>query len=156
MNITVTDPVYIWPFQANQFGLWCFTANTGVWYSTSDLTFDSKFEAARGLGTATLALGLCVWIFYLFAGCCRFGPMIFRFVGFLCFCCGLFQALVFLVQQSIVCSGNTCGLSTGANCGIAATVLWFVAMCMSCAAGKVPEEEGGAEEADEEADEEEK
>ena len=36
------------PIGATSFGLWCVTATDGTFYSTSDLTGDSKFEAARG------------------------------------------------------------------------------------------------------------
>eukprot|EP00544_Gedaniella_sp_CCMP2646_P003922 CAMPEP_0202480160 /NCGR_PEP_ID=MMETSP1361-20130828/260_1 /ASSEMBLY_ACC=CAM_ASM_000849 /TAXON_ID=210615 /ORGANISM="Staurosira complex sp., Strain CCMP2646" /LENGTH=190 /DNA_ID=CAMNT_0049107573 /DNA_START=66 /DNA_END=638 /DNA_ORIENTATION=+ len=143
MTVSVTDPVFSWPFQATSFGLYCYTAQNGVFYDTRDLTFDSKFEASRALGTTTMALGFCVWLFYLFAGCCRFGPLTFRIVGFFCFCCCIFQSLVFLVKKSEVCEGG-CGLDTGGNCAIAAAVLWFVSSSMSCAAGKAPEEEGGS------------
>lgn len=143
MTVSVTDPVFSWPFQATSFGLYCYTAQNGVFYDTRDLTFDSKFEASRALGTTTMALGFCVWLFYLFAGCCRFGPLTFRIVGLFCFCCCIFQSLVFLVKKSEVCEGG-CGLDTGGNCAIAAAVLWLVSSSMSCAAGKAPEEEGGS------------
>jgi hypothetical protein len=96
-----------------------------------------------------MALGFCVWLFYLFAACCRFGPLFFRIVGFFCFCCATFQGLVFLVLQAPICSQSGCGLDTGGNCAIAAIVLWFVAGLMSCAAGKLPEDDearGGDEE----------
>jgi len=150
MKVSIAEPIYDWgAFQATSFGLYCYTATNGVWYDTRDLKLDSKFEAARALGTTTLALGFCVWLFYLFAGCCRFGPMSFKIIGFFCFCCTIFQGLVFLVKKSIVCS-SWCGLDTGGNCAIAATVLWFISSSMSCAAGKAPEEEGAAEEVAEE------
>jgi len=146
MKISREEPYFSQEnIQAQSFGLWCYTANNGVLYSTQGIELDSKFEAARGLGTATLALGFCVWLFYVFAGCCRFGPTTFRIVGLLCFCCSLFQGLVFLVKKSEVCS-DWCGLDTGGNCAIAAIVLWFVASNMSCAAGKLPEDESPAEE----------
>lgn len=139
-----------WPsLDPVSFGLWCYTSTTGVLYSTQNWTFDKKFEAARALGTTTLALGFCVWLFYLFAACCRFGPITFKFIGFLCFCNVIFQGLVFLVKQSIVCS-TWCGLDTGGNCAIAACCCYFVASLMSCAAGKGPEEGPAEEEADKE------
>lgn len=150
MKISLNDSIFSWGgFEPVSFGLYCYTAASGVLYDTRDFTFDSKFEAARALGTTTLALGFCVWLFYLFAGCCRFGPMTFKIVGFFCFCCTIFQGLVFLVKKSVACSG-WCGLDTGGNCAIAATVLWFVASIMSCAAGKGPEEEAEEDVAEEE------
>jgi hypothetical protein len=91
----------------------------------------------EALGTTTSALGFCVWLFYLFAAFCRFGPMALRLIGFLCFCCATFQGLVFLIYQADICS-QSCGLDTGGICAIAAIVLWFVACLMSCAAGKPP------------------
>ena len=147
MTASVVETSYSLPNQASSFGLYCYTANNGAWYDTRDITFDSKFKAARALGTTTLALGFCVWLFYIFAACCRFSPMAFRFVGFLCFCNVIFQSLVFLVKKSEVCT-NGCGLDTGGKCAIAAAVLWFVASAMSCAAGKGPEEESPAQEED--------
>lgn len=147
----ITETSYLFPLFV---ALQCLTVPVALCTKddTRDFTFDSKFEAARALGGTTLALGLCVWIFYILAGCCRFGPLAFRIVGFFCFCCCLFQGLVFLVNQSVVCAVE-CGLDTGGNCGIAATVLWFFATIMSCAAGKRPEDEGAAKESGE-ADEE--
>lgn len=147
-RVSTENPLFTWPgFEPTSFGLYCYTAANGVLYDTRNIDFDSKFNAARALGTTTLALGFCVWLFYLFAGCCRFGPMAFRLAGLFCFCCTVFQGLVFLVKKSVVCS-SWCGLDTGGNCAIAATVLWFVASNMSCAAGKKPEEATAEEEVD--------
>lgn len=152
MKISRDDPIFPEGLQATSFGLWCYTAQNGFLYSSQYVELDSKFEAARALGTTTICLGFCVWLFYLLAGCCRFGPMTFRIVGFFCFCCSVFQGLVFLVKKSAVCS-DWCGLDTGGNCAIAAIVLWFIASNMSCAAGKLPEEEEEvAEEVEEDAE----
>lgn len=123
------------PYEPQSIGLWCFESTNGVNYDTRDFTGDEKFEAARALGTATLILGLIIWIFFLIAGCCRFGPKVFLGVGFLCFCNTIFQGLVFLVKKSEVCFEG-CDLDTGGKCAISATVLWFVASLLCCASGK--------------------
>jgi hypothetical protein len=76
--------------------------------------------------------------------------------AFCSFCCTTFQGLVFLMFKSDVCSPG-CGLDTGGNCAIAATVLWFVTCLMSCAAAKAPgdDKDGNEEEEQPKEDEEE-
>jgi len=152
MEIRIEDDLFFDRdnLQAQSFGLWCYTSAYGSYYYTDGMTFDSKFQAARALGTTTLALGFCVWAFYLLAGCCRFGPISFRIAGFFCFCCATFQGLVFLVKKSEVCS-DWCKLDTGGKCAIAAIYLWFIAFVMSCFAGKRANEDDDDKVATEEA-----
>lgn len=128
------------PLPAKSIGLWCYATLGGSTYSTINAPFDSKFDAARGCATATLILGIIVWLFYCFAGCCPFTFTIFRIVGFLAVCNTIFQALVFLVLQSEFCSNVGCQLDTASYCAIAASILWFLAGIMSCIAGKPVEE----------------
>lgn len=124
----------------SSFGLWCYEAQNGDKYDTRDYDFDSKFEAARGLGTTVIVLGWIIWSFYLLASCKRFPPKIFMLIGFLCICTSLFQGLVFLVYKSYPCDDDACSLGTGGRCAISATVFWFFAGTMSCASGKKAEE----------------
>mmetsp|Transcript_31418 Transcript_31418/g.69667 ORF Transcript_31418/g.69667 Transcript_31418/m.69667 type:complete len:186 (+) Transcript_31418:85-642(+) len=120
----------------NNLGLWCYEeSGSGYLWSTENIEGDAKFEASRGLGTATMALGFCVWLFYCFAGCFRFGPRAFQAAGLFCLICCILQSLVFLVFQSGVCAGG-CGIGVGGQCGIAAAVLWFFASIFSCGVGK--------------------
>ena len=154
-NLVSIDDENILNNRVNNLGLWCYEAKgTGNLWSIEGVEGDDKLEAARGIGTACLALGFCVWLFYIFAGCCRFGKNAFRFVGLLCITTCILQALVFLVLQSRVCSGG-CGIGVGGNCAIAATVLWFFAGIFSCGAGKDAAEAAEAQKEKEEAEEEE-
>ena len=141
-------------FRVNNIGLWCYEQKgTGYYFSTEFIQGDDKFEAARGIGTACRALGFTVWLFYIFAGCCRFGKNAFRFVGLLCIATCILQALVFLVLQAGVCEAG-CGIGVGGNCAIAASVLWFFAGIFSCGAGKDLAEAQEAQEEREKAEEE--
>jgi len=119
----------------NAIGLWCFEGNNGLWYDSQDVNVDSKYDAARGLGTTTMVFGFLIWLFYLFAGCRRFPPQAFMLVGFGSILTCLFQSLVFLILKSGACAGG-CSLDTHGKCAIAAAVLWFVAGFASCPAGK--------------------
>lgn len=159
MTLENTD---YFPLPAKSAGLWCYTTLGGSSYSTVNDTvqFDSKFDAARGCGTATLILGIVVWLFYCFAGCCPFTTTTFRIVAFLCICNTIFQGLVFLVLRSEIC-WQGCGLDTAGYCAIAACVLWFLAGILSCMAGKpvleeeiIEDEEGSDDEESREKDEE--
>jgi hypothetical protein len=125
-------------------GLWCYQGVNGSYYDLRGFNFDSKFEAARGLGTTVMALGWIIWIFYLLSSCFRCGPTIFKVCGFFGVLNCLFQSLVFLLKKSgDVCNGDDlgCGLDTGGRCAIAAAVLWFFTGIFSCGAGKEAEEE---------------
>ena len=125
---------------AKTVGLWCYSTLGGAIYSTVNVAnFDETFQAARGVGTATLILGIIVWLFYCFAGFCPFTPIIFQIVGFLCVCNTIFQALVFLVYRSKIC-WDGCSLDTAGYCAIAAAVLWLIAGIFSCMSGKPAEE----------------
>jgi len=64
----------------------------------------------------------------------------------------MFEGLVFLVLRSDIC-WQGCGLDTASYCGIAATILWFIAGIMSCIAGKPTEEIAEEEEVIEEEEE---
>lgn len=138
LRLTQSNELFVgFPTQPKSIGLWCFEANNGVDYNLRSYNFDSKYEAARALGTTTMCFGWLIWLFYLFAGCVRFPPIAFRIIGFFCICNTLFQGLVFLVKKSDVCETG-CGLDTGGRCAIAATVFWFIAGLSSCGAGKPP------------------
>lgn len=129
-----------YPNAPESVGLWCYEANNGINYDGRDIEGDSKFEAARGLGTTTMVFGWLIFFFYLFASCFRFGPVVFRITGLLGILTCLFQGLVFLVYKSDVCDAG-CDLDTGGRCGIAAVVFWFLAGMTSLAAGKGVDEE---------------
>jgi hypothetical protein len=130
----------IFPIEPISVGLWCFEGTNGSLYDTRDVSFDSKFDAARALGVTTLCLGWIIVIFYLVAGCKRFPPTAFRIVGFLALLACMFQGLVFLVYKSFICALG-CSLDTGGKCAISAAVIWFLTATTSCAAGKKEEEE---------------
>jgi hypothetical protein len=127
------------PFPASSAGLWCFTTLGGSTASSVDIPTDDKTNTARGCGTATLILGIIVWLFYCSAACCPFTPLLFRIVAFLCLCNTLFQGLVFLILQSSMCQQG-CGLDTAGYCAIVASISWFLAGVLSCAAGKRADE----------------
>lgn len=151
--VSIDDSNPLDRLRVNNLGLWCYEEKqSGIYWSIEGIEGDEKLEAARGIGTACMALGFCVWLFYIFAGCCRFGKNAFRFVGLLCITTCILQALVFLVLQSRVCSGG-CGIGVGGNCAIAATVLWFFAGIFSCGAGKDLAEAQEAQEEREKAEE---
>jgi hypothetical protein len=128
------------PLTPRSFGLWCYEAQNGNKYDTRDTELDSKFEAARGLGTTVMVLGWLIFCFYLIASCKRFPPKAFMMIGFLCVCTSFFQGLVFLVNKSEVCEIGSCSLGTGGRCGISAIVFWFLAGATSCASGKEAED----------------
>jgi hypothetical protein len=135
------------PLRVNNLGLWCYEEKgSGTLWSIEGVEGDEKLQAARGIGTACMAIGFAVWLFYIFAGCFRFGKNAFRLVGLLCIATCILQALVFLILQSRVCNGG-CGIGVGGNCAIASAVLWFFAGIFSCGAGKDVEEAEAAEDA---------
>jgi hypothetical protein len=123
------------PFAPKSFGLWCYESVNGDLYDLRDYSFDSKYDAARALGVTTLCLGWMIVIFYLIAGCKRFPPHAFKFVGAIGILNTLFQGLVFLIYKSVVCSGG-CSLDTGGKCAVSAVVMWFLTGITSCGAGK--------------------
>ena len=127
------------PFAPKSFGLWCFETTDGSLYDLRDYSFDSKFDAARAMGVTTSCLGFIIVIFYIVAGCVRFSPHVFKFVGFLAILASLFQGLVFLVYKSGFCEFG-CSLDTGGKCAISAIVFWFITGITSCAAGKEADE----------------
>lgn len=124
--------------EPDSIGLWCFESTNGNNYDSTEFALGSKYNAARGLGTTTLGLGLGIWIFYLVAVWVRFGPTLFKLIGSLCILTCLSQGLTFLVFKSVVCSGSLfgCGLGVGGRCGISAIFFWFLAGIFSCGAGK--------------------
>jgi hypothetical protein len=128
-------------YAPDSLGLWCYQANNGNNYDARDFEGDSKYEAARGLGTTTMVFGWIIFFFYLFAVCLRVGPVVFRIVGLFGILTCLFQGLVFLVYKSDVCDALGCSLDTGGRCGIAAVVFWWLTGMSSLAAGKGVEEE---------------
>jgi hypothetical protein len=134
-------------------GLWCYEATNGDKYDISDLDVGSKMDAARGLGTTTLVLAICIWVFYLVASCKRFGPGAFKLIGGLCILNCMFQGLVFLVFKSDkICDDDLlgCSLGTGGKCGVSAVVFWFLAGIFSFGAGKEEEDDAPAEPAHDE------
>lgn len=129
------------------FGAWCIEVENGDYYSLQGESVDSKFQAARALGTTASSLGFCVWIYYLFSFVCA-NPVFYMIAAFCSFCVTLFQGLVFLFFKSEVCVALACSLDTGGKCAISATVLWFITCLMTCAAAKTAghDEDGGEEE----------
>lgn len=117
-------------------GLWCFEAPNGEMVDTRDEEFDDKFMAARALGTTALCLGFIVWIISILGTVKCFPSVLVLLNGFLCFCTGLFQSLVFLIFKSEICETLTCSMDTGGNCGAGAVALWIVGGIMSCAWGQ--------------------
>jgi hypothetical protein len=133
--------------QPDSVGLWCYEATNGDRYDISRLDVDSKFDAARGLGTTTVVLGFCIWVAYMIAVCVRYPPKIFKLMGGLCILICMFQGLVFLVFKSDkICDGDDlgCSLGTGGKCGVSAVVFWFLAGIFSFGAGKEQEEDAPA------------
>jgi hypothetical protein len=136
--------------QPDSVGLWCYEATNGDRYDISRLDVDSKFDAARGLGTTTVVLGFCIWVAYMIAVCVRYPPKVFKLMGGLCILICMFQGLVFLVFKSDrVCDGDNlgCSLGTGGKCGVSAVVFWFLAGIFSCAAGKEKDDDAPVNEA---------
>ena len=87
-----------------------------------------------------MAFGWTILVFYIFAGCKRFPPKVFMFVGLLGVCNALFQGLVFLLGKSDICESLGCSLGTGGRCAISASVFWFLTGITSCGAGQEAEE----------------
>lgn len=115
---------------------------------------DTKFNSARALSITGIVLGGAAWFTLMLASCCKLDQAKLRGMSCYFFLATLFQGLSLLLFRSNVCqagfftsyfvdpTGNgattapgesasfvqsvTCGLSTGSNLAIAATVLWFV------------------------------
>jgi hypothetical protein len=137
----LSDSIFsLFPRTPVSIGLWCFETSNGNLYDARDISFDDKFDAARALGVTTLCLGWIIVIFYLIAGCKRFPPNAFRFIGLLGICACIFQGLVFLVYKSYVCYGG-CTLDTGGKCAISATVMWFLTGVTSFGAGEADDDD---------------
>jgi hypothetical protein len=127
-------------------GLWCAQDNGGETTSLQDEEFDSKYQAARGLGTTVLVFGTLLMIIYLVAAVKHLNGKVFFVLGLTCIltCC-LFQGLVFLIFKSEVCGAFGCSLDTGGKIGIAACVGWFLTgiASMMLAGAQGGETEGG-------------
>jgi hypothetical protein len=117
------------------FGLWCYEDSSGASFDASDLEFDENYQAARILGTVVLCIGLVILLLNVMAVCNCLKGMAHLLVGILCALNSVMQGLVFVVLQSDVCALG-CSLGTGGKCGVAATIVWFLAGTTSCASWK--------------------
>ena len=137
-----------------------FTLLTPWGYQTPEL--DTKFNSARALSITAIVLGGAAWFTLMLAACCKLDQGKMNGMSCYLWLAVLFQGLSLLMLRSNVCTpgfftvyftepgtpaaettpdwmeGVSCGLSTGSNCAIAATVLWFVCMQM-LPLSKVPE-----------------
>lgn len=125
---------------------------------------DTKFNSARALSITGIVLGGAAWFTLMLASCCKLDQGKLNGLACYFFLATLFQGLSLLMLRSNICTpgffsvyftnpndasagtnetpawmeGVSCGLSTGSNLAIAATVLWFVCSNMLPAA-VVPE-----------------
>jgi len=128
-------------------------------YYPSDIHVDNYWKAARIFSVTTFVIGGSILLLNVMMECLSSRGKFYRptGIGYLVSC--LTQGLCLLLLNSDLCKnnqqihsleedigpalrfGDTCALSTGANCTIAATVFWFLA---GVAFAKVhPREEGG-------------
>jgi uncharacterized protein YhhL (DUF1145 family) len=129
------------PLVPESVGLWCYEANNGAQYSLRDIAVeDSKYKAARALGTTANVMGFIIWLVFIFTSCIPVPAPVFYFMSFLCILNCLFQGLVFLIFKSDICDAG-CSLDTGGKCAIAATVFWFLTALTSCKTAKKKEPE---------------
>ncbi|KAL7521116.1 hypothetical protein ACHAWX_005810 [Stephanocyclus meneghinianus] len=108
------------------------------------VTIDSKWKSARAFSTLAIVVGGLVTLWALVATCSPTSKSTNRVGGILFLLCCLFQGLAFLIMSSNACNStliqdldeitrfdiqveDTCAMIAGANCTIAATVLWFCA-----------------------------
>ncbi|KAL3787077.1 hypothetical protein HJC23_011761 [Cyclotella cryptica] len=111
-----------------------------------DMNIDTKWRSARAFSTLALMVGGFVTIWAMYSGCSTPSKTLYRVGGILFMLTCLFQGLVLLFLNSSACSNNTltdklqeempviditaedtCDMTAGAKCTIAATVLWFCA-----------------------------
>jgi len=154
-----------------RFGIWTWedwtfitsTGGTTVVYETcnhypSDVKMDSKWKECRAFSTIGLIIGVVFLFSNLFSSCLsrpRQGYEAFAFLAI-----AIFQGLSLLLLKSALCKDNglvlklreevqledfemdgTCSMHTGANCTIAAVVLWFLAGLTSRMASLVEKSE---------------
>lgn len=108
--------------------------------------FDSKWRSAMAFSTMALVIGGVVTFWALLAGCLYPSRGTYKAGGGAYMLCCLFQGLSLLLLDSNACHNNnlitslqtqmpdanltfqsSCSMTTGANCAIAGTVLWFLA-----------------------------
>jgi hypothetical protein len=144
------------PFKIN-FGLWYYQgyavvsdANQTIVYELcrsypDEVYIDAKWKSARAFSTLAIILGGFVTLWALVATCSPPSKSAFRVGGLVFLLCCFFQGLALLVLNSSACnntliedlqaitprvdiqSEDTCAMTAGAKCTIAATVLWFCA-----------------------------
>jgi hypothetical protein len=140
---------FVFPTPPQSVGLWCYESITGNNIDAQDIKGDSKYDMARSMGLTVMIFGWFIFVFYAVAGCKRFPPKAFRFIGLSGILNCLFQGLTFLLLQSSLCDEidgmGGCEIGTGAKCAISACVFWFLTGTTSCACGKEMEEETSTE-----------
>jgi hypothetical protein len=133
----------------------------GCWRYPDYVEIDSEWKAARAFAIIALIFGFAFLFLEMFAACqgsTRGGKRVAPSSGTGFLFCSLSSGLTLLFLGSDICKENTltesleavfpninmdvakCGISTGANCTIAATILWFLAGIASCHAMKVENE----------------
>lgn len=147
----IEGPVYVgfWGFEVivpvNTRRCYGYTITTPWGYVSP--TFDTKFNSARALIITSNILGGAAWLTLMFAACCRMDQAKLKGLACYIFLAMLFQGLGLLFLQSSACKPGfytdyfppdsevdptdviqdvSCGLSTGAQLCISATVLYFV------------------------------
>ena len=137
-GLYTTKRYYIQEFPAGTYRV-----KTGCFYFESDISFDSKWKAARALGATTVAVGGLAIIVSIFAPMCyRVSDSAWKgLAGLYMVILPLFQGLTFLMLQSEFCSGNglfadfaevegeygSCQWNGGSAANVCGIILWFLA-----------------------------
>ena len=118
----------------------------GLGYVTP--SFDTKFNSARACGITGTFFGAMAWFSLMFSSCCPMSQQRLKGLSIYFFIATLFQGLSLLMFKSSACEPGffsvyfpdadvssvvadvSCSLGTGANMAVAATVLYFVCMCL--------------------------
>lgn len=127
-----------------QDGTWSVLKGCGSY--ADGFSFDSYWNSAKAFSILASVIGAIVITIVIFAGCLPIGERSWKLMGFLLILTSLFQGLTLLFLSSNACGADRsvytdlatlefadgCGLASGANMCISATVLWFLSGVLVC------------------------
>lgn len=129
-----------------QDGTWDVLKGCGSY--SGDVNFDSLWNSAKAFSIMASVIGSITIIFVMFVSCLPITESRWKVLGALLLLTCLFQGLTLLFLSSDAACGSGdrtlytdlgtlefadgCGLASGANMCIAATVLWFLAGALVC------------------------
>jgi len=137
-GLYTTKRYYIQEFPDNNYRV-----KTGCFYFDSDVSFDTKWRAARALGCTTIAVGgLAILVSIFVPMCYRISDSAWKaLAGLYMVILPLFQGLTFIMLKSKLCTGNgvffdfmevgssygSCQWNGGSSANVCAIILWFLA-----------------------------